>query len=546
MSLRLCCARAADDRARRAASRRSRGTGIARLPDRYWPVSDAGSRARPASGVPSATTWPPCSPAPGPRSTRWSAARIVPSSCSTTITVLPRSRSRSSVVDQLRVVALVQADRGLVEDVEHADQARADLGREPDPLRLAARERRRRALQRQVADADVVEEAQPLVDLAHDQPRDRPLGLGQLERLDPLERRRAPTARVNSWMLSPPTVTARLSGRSRAPSQAGHGCTAMYSSIRSRVLVRVGLLVAALEAVRRSPRSGPCRSAGGRSGCGRRPCGARRRCRRGSSSRSLVGQVLPRRVEVDPVLLGDRLEQPLVVARRRARPRQERALADRERRVGDDQLGVDHPLEAEPVAALAGAVRRVEGEDPRLELGHRGAAVEAGELLAEDEHLAALAGARPRDVSPGDASASVAGVDELDLDQPVGERDAASTESARRLRRSVLHHQAVDDDRDVVLVLLVELDLLVEPAQLAVDHGPRVALGAHLLEQLPVLALAPADDRRQDHEPRALVEGHHAVDDLLDRLARRSARRSCGSAAGRSAPRAGAGSRRSR
>ena len=91
--------------------------------------------------------------------------------------------------DQLLVVALVQTDRGLVEDVEDADQARPDLGREPDPLRLAARERGRRALQREVADPDRVEEAQPLGDLAHDQPRDRPLGLGQLEPLDPVERR---------------------------------------------------------------------------------------------------------------------------------------------------------------------------------------------------------------------------------------------------------------------------------------------------------------------------------------------------------------------
>ena len=32
---------------------------------------------------------------------------------------------------------------------------------------------------------------------------------------------------VYSEMLSPPTVTARLSGRSRAPSQSGHGCSAM-------------------------------------------------------------------------------------------------------------------------------------------------------------------------------------------------------------------------------------------------------------------------------------------------------------------------------
>ena len=45
--------------------------------------------------------------------------------------------------DQPAVVALVEPDRRLVEDVEHADELRADLRREPQPLRLAARERRR-------------------------------------------------------------------------------------------------------------------------------------------------------------------------------------------------------------------------------------------------------------------------------------------------------------------------------------------------------------------------------------------------------------------
>ena len=55
--------------------------------------------------------------------------------------------------DQALVVALVEPDRGLVEDVEHADQRRADLRGQPDPLGLAARQRGRRALQRQVADA---------------------------------------------------------------------------------------------------------------------------------------------------------------------------------------------------------------------------------------------------------------------------------------------------------------------------------------------------------------------------------------------------------
>jgi hypothetical protein len=43
--------------------------------------------------------------------------------------------------EQPVVVALVQADRGLVEHVEHAGQARADLRGEADALALAARQR---------------------------------------------------------------------------------------------------------------------------------------------------------------------------------------------------------------------------------------------------------------------------------------------------------------------------------------------------------------------------------------------------------------------
>ena len=136
--------------------------------------------------------------------------------------------------DQLRVVALMQPDRGLVEDVEDADQAGADLGREPDPLRLAARERGRRPLQRQIADSDRDEEREPLLDLADDEPGDRLLGLGQLQGPDPLERVAGRQVEYSA-IERPPTVTARLSGRSRAPSQAGHGCRAIRPSIRSLV-----------------------------------------------------------------------------------------------------------------------------------------------------------------------------------------------------------------------------------------------------------------------------------------------------------------------
>jgi len=69
---------------------------------------------------------------------------------------------------EARVVALVQPDRGLIEHVHHPGESRADLAGEPDPLRLAARERVRGAVERQIVEADVVEEVQARNDLVDD------------------------------------------------------------------------------------------------------------------------------------------------------------------------------------------------------------------------------------------------------------------------------------------------------------------------------------------------------------------------------------------
>ncbi len=90
--------------------------------------------------------------------------------------------------DQLRVIALVQADRGLVEDVQHAHQRAADLRGEADALGLPAGERRRRAVHREVPDPHVLQELQPLGDLAQDQPRHVAVGLRELHLLQPLQR----------------------------------------------------------------------------------------------------------------------------------------------------------------------------------------------------------------------------------------------------------------------------------------------------------------------------------------------------------------------
>ena len=62
--------------------------------------------------------------------------------------------------DELRVVLLVEPDGGLVEDVQDAHQAGADLGRQPDALCLAAREGEQYVLvaeERSPAEAQIAE-----------------------------------------------------------------------------------------------------------------------------------------------------------------------------------------------------------------------------------------------------------------------------------------------------------------------------------------------------------------------------------------------------
>ena len=83
----------------------------------------------------------------------------------------------------------------------------------------------------------------------------------------------------------------------------------------------------------------------------------------------------------------------------------------------------------------------------------------------------------------------------------------------------MLHHEPVDDDLDRVLELLVERGRLLEQVLLAVDLDAREALVAELLEELAVLALAVAHDRRVDGEARPLRQREDLLDDRVDRLA---------------------------
>ena len=71
-------------------------------------------------------------------------------------------------VEQDAVVSVVQADGRLVKDVAHAAQVGAELRGEPDALRLPAGKRRRRAVQRQVAQTHLAEEGEARLELRQD------------------------------------------------------------------------------------------------------------------------------------------------------------------------------------------------------------------------------------------------------------------------------------------------------------------------------------------------------------------------------------------
>src|SRR4051794_32476495 len=79
-------------------------------------------------------------------------------------------------LEQAVVVLLVEADRGLVEDIEDAAEAGADLRSEADALTLAARQGAGRAVEVEIVEPDVVQETEALVDLLEDRLGDLVLG----------------------------------------------------------------------------------------------------------------------------------------------------------------------------------------------------------------------------------------------------------------------------------------------------------------------------------------------------------------------------------
>ena len=64
-------------------------------------------------------------------------------------------------VDHLAIVARVQTNARLIQHIQHAHQFRADLHREPHPLRFAARKGGGTAVEAEIVNANVEQQIDP-------------------------------------------------------------------------------------------------------------------------------------------------------------------------------------------------------------------------------------------------------------------------------------------------------------------------------------------------------------------------------------------------
>ena len=387
------------------------------------------------------------------------------------------------------VVALVQADGGLVEDIEHAHEAGADLRGQTDALGLAARERGGRTRQREVVEADVDEEAQARDDLLDHGPGDEALAVAELERLEERERFFAGKVAdlVDRFLAHGDGQDLGLQARAVAGVARDLADELLEMGAHG---LGGGLLVLVEEHLAHAGEGGKPMSvaAVARTVVDADLCVAEAA---EQNLLRLLWQLVPGGLVRDADVLARRGKdlRPVV---RVAEEAAEDAARHAERRVLDQCLGVHDLAEAKAVAIGAGAVGSVEREVARLQVVHRVAMLGAGK---RERILQKLARHALRVVAVGKEPEPHLALREL------GGLLHALRDAAERV---LAHDDAVDDDLDRVLDVLLELDLLVELADLAVHAHAAEALALEVLEELGVLALA-AEDHGCEHEGAAAL-----------------------------------------
>ena len=404
--------------------------------------------------------------------------------------------------DEAVVVSLVKADARLVEDVEHAHEAGADLRGQADALRLTARKGRGGTLKREIAQAHVHQEAQALHDLLDDARANEALALGQGKALE--ECQGVPCGHAAHVVDG---LVAHRDGKDlgleagAVARGAGLFDDERLDALAQLLVVRLG--VARHQNVRKARE-------------GRLPARVAPVERAVGDVDLLVAQALdehravgrgdlvPGDVGVVAQVHGNGVEhlRPIVAhVEDVAQGTVADGLVGRAHQVVD----VDDAMDAQTVALRARAVGGVEREVTRLQVIDGVAVLGArqGKRVFEQ-----LAGALPF-------------LHEPDGDVALGQARSRLDGLGDAAQRPVLDGDTVDDDLDGVLELLVKRHafLVVETDDLAVDAHAGKALGTQVLEKLRVLALAAAHDGRQNQRLATRSCLGDLVGDLVGRLA---------------------------
>ena len=405
-------------------------------------------------------------------------------------------------VDETAVVALVQPDGRLVEHVEHTHQARADLGGQPDPLGLTARQRPRRARQGEVVQADVDEETQPGSYLLDHSRRDHGVALAEGEGVE--EFRRLAHRQVGDIGDGVPVHRHRQAGRFEAFAVAYR--TGMFAQVLPPPRpgrVCLGLVVTTTHVVQHALvvlREGTHPS---------EPVAVGHHDRIAVTLQDelphLFRQLGPRQGRVEVVIGTQPLEDVSEVSGHLGgRPRRYGPVHQTHLGIGDDELRVDVLGRSQPGAHRAGTPRAVERELPRLQLIHLDVvAIGAGQILREP---------------PFPVRGVLGTIDEIDGDNATRQPHGGLHRLGEPLFDRGFDDEPVDDHVDVVLALLVQDRNLAQPVHRAVHPHTGETVGGELAEQFDVLPLAATYHWGEHLELGALVNGEQPVDDLLWRL----------------------------
>ena len=210
---------------------------------------------------------------------------------------------------------------------------------------------------------------------------------------------------------------------------------------------------------------------------------------------NLVGKFFERSAQVDAIRRRRNIQHVNQSLRRRTRPQP--AIEKWLRPIVDHLRRIEIVFAAQAVALGTGAVHTVERERTRLQLRHADAAIGAGQLFRIKRLLAAH---------------------HRNLHQAARQLHRQAHRHFQAMLDSRLHQQAVDHDFNRMIFALVEILVVIQIHQLAVDARPAVAVLDQRFHLFPEFAFAPADYRRQHHHAVFRSQRHHPLHNLVGSL----------------------------